>query len=429
MVWIHGGGFRRWNSNRHSYGPKFLVRMGVILVTFNYRLGPYGSMSLNTTDIPGNAGLRDQLAALQWVKNNIAAFGGDDNNITLFGESAGAASVEFHLLSGYFEGLFHRAIMQSGTVLCDWVMKEPDLYSPLKLAGYMGFETDNVEEALRFISQLNAHDVIKATIGIGYGESFKPIVEHEFEGVRSMIKDKPSSLLKQANFSMPIIIGFNSKEQLRNIYNYLQSPEDYFERSNKTFKAKISDYFDLDDEELANAEKMVRHFYIGSEEIGEAIVDDMIEFDSDFTFVYPSIRSSRHYLQSSSAPVYLYMFDYAGARNYMKYRLNMTSTSGAMHADEIGYLFHQSYYDLPTTSMDNMIIYRMTTMWTGFAKTSNPTPQANELLPFTWHSSAGQAEPSYAVLNEFVRMQQLPYFRRMAFWDAFFALYENKTRW
>ncbi|KAI8439888.1 hypothetical protein MSG28_001353 [Choristoneura fumiferana] len=88
-----------------------------------------------------------------------------------------------------------------------------------------------------------------------------------------------------------------------------------------------------------------------------------------------------------------------------------------------------SYYDLPTTSMDNMIIYRMTTMWTGFAKTSNPTPQANELLPFTWHSSAGQAEPSYAVLNEFVRMQQLPYFRRMAFWDAFFALYENKTRW
>ncbi|KAI8439889.1 hypothetical protein MSG28_001353 [Choristoneura fumiferana] len=65
-----------------------------------------------------------------------------------------------------------------------------------------------------------------------------------------------------------------------------------------------------------------------------------------------------------------------------------------------------------------------------YAKIDEDNPfGANELLPFTWHSSAGQAEPSYAVLNEFVRMQQLPYFRRMAFWDAFFALYENKTRW
>lgn len=342
--------------------------MGVILVTFNYRLGPYGFMSLNTTDIPGNAGLRDQLAAMQWVKDNIAAFGGDDNNITLFGESAGAASVEFHLLSKYSEGLFHKAIMQSGSVLCDWVMKEPDFHSPVKLAGYMGFETDDVDEALRFVSQLDAHDLIKATLGIGYGESFKPVVEHEFEGERAMIKDKPSNLLKQAKFSMPVIIGFNSKEQLRNMYNYLQSPEDYFEKSNKTFKAKIGDYFDLDEDELVNAEKMVRHFYIGSEEIGEATVDAMIEFDSDFTFVYPSIRSSRRYEQSSSA-VYLYMFDYAGARNYMKYRLNMTSTTGAVHADEIGYLFDQSYYDLPTTFMDAMIIDRMTIMWTDFAKT------------------------------------------------------------
>ncbi|XP_061706215.1 cholinesterase 2-like [Cydia pomonella] len=426
MVWIHGGGFRRWNSNRSTYGPDFLVTKGVILVTFNYRLGPYGFMSLNRSNIPGNAGLRDQLKALEWIKENIAAFNGDKNNITLFGESAGAASVEFHILSGHSKGLFHKAIMQSGTVLCDWVMNDPDTQAPIKLAKYLGLNTEDIDNALKYISKFDPHDVNKATIDIGYEESFKPIVEYEFENVYTMINDKPSNLLKKMFISIPIIIGFNSKEQQRNINYYLQSP-DYIESAKKTFKAKIDNYFQLGEDELETAEKLVRYFYIGSEDM-KTTVNAMIEFDSDFTFVYPSLRHSRYYTQVNSAPVFLYMFDYAGQRNYMKNRMNLTMEPGAMHADEIGYLFDQSFYTQPDSVMDRIIIERMTSMWTDFAKTSNPTPTATK-VPFSWHPSATEPKFDYAVLSDRVQMAQHPFYQRMAFWDTFFVTYGKKTRW
>lgn len=89
MVYIHGGAFYLGSGDGH--GPDLLVNKDVILVTLNYRLGPYGFLSLGTSEYSGNMGLKDQLAALKWVKRNIDNFGGDANRITIFGESAGEA--------------------------------------------------------------------------------------------------------------------------------------------------------------------------------------------------------------------------------------------------------------------------------------------------------------------------------------------------
>lgn len=116
MVWIHGGGFVGGSGNEESAGPEYLLKKDVILVTLNYRLDALGFLSLDTEDIPGNAGMKDQVAALRWVKKNIKNFGGDPDNITLFGGSAGAACVSYHLVSPMSKGLFNRAIMQSGTI-------------------------------------------------------------------------------------------------------------------------------------------------------------------------------------------------------------------------------------------------------------------------------------------------------------------------
>lgn len=99
MVWIHGGGFVGGSAQSSMYNPKYLVQEEVVVVTVNYRLGPLGFLCLPSVGIYGNMGLKDQRMAFRWVRENISCFGGDPNNVTIFGQSAGAASVHLHYLS------------------------------------------------------------------------------------------------------------------------------------------------------------------------------------------------------------------------------------------------------------------------------------------------------------------------------------------
>ncbi|MFQ6395341.1 carboxylesterase/lipase family protein [Nocardia sp. KC 131] len=112
MVWIHGGAFVRGSNARSIYDGAAFARDGVVMVSLNYRLGISGFAAI--ANAPLNRGLHDQLFALRWVQENIESFGGDPDNVTLFGESAGGMSVATLLASSRSRGLFHRAIMQSG---------------------------------------------------------------------------------------------------------------------------------------------------------------------------------------------------------------------------------------------------------------------------------------------------------------------------
>lgn len=113
IFYIHGGGY--YVSAAKYTGPEILLDEDVVLVTINYRLGPYGFLTLGSPEYSGNMGLEDQLQALHWVRYNIHNFGGDKDNITIYGHSAGGSSVNFHLLSPQSRGLFKRAIAMSGS--------------------------------------------------------------------------------------------------------------------------------------------------------------------------------------------------------------------------------------------------------------------------------------------------------------------------
>ena len=118
LFWIHGGGLTVGSGRIAEHGPQYFMETEqVVIVTINYRLGALGFLSLGTEDVPGNAGLRDQVMALKWVNDNIAFFGGDPQAITIAGESAGGFSVLLHIVSPQSEGLFQRAIIQSGCAL------------------------------------------------------------------------------------------------------------------------------------------------------------------------------------------------------------------------------------------------------------------------------------------------------------------------
>lgn len=118
VFWIHGGGFQYGMGSEVS--PHFLIDEDLILVTFNYRVGPFGFLSTNDDVVPGNMGLKDQSLALAWVSENVKYFGGDPQRITLTGVSAGGASVHYHYLSPTSQGLFKNGISFSGTALARW---------------------------------------------------------------------------------------------------------------------------------------------------------------------------------------------------------------------------------------------------------------------------------------------------------------------
>uniref|UniRef100_A0A336L2V1 Carboxylic ester hydrolase n=1 Tax=Culicoides sonorensis TaxID=179676 RepID=A0A336L2V1_CULSO len=170
LIFIHGGAFINGSSSTTIYGPDYLIENNIIMVSFNYRLNIYGFLSFDDTNlnIPGNAGLKDQNLALKWIKNNIEAFGGDSNNITLCGQSAGGASVNYHLISPLSRNLFNRAIIMAGSAFCPWASIPLDFEVYMKrLVQKLGLKGDESDEIIfRAICESDPEELLRSTLSI-----------------------------------------------------------------------------------------------------------------------------------------------------------------------------------------------------------------------------------------------------------------------
>lgn len=141
MFFIHGGGFYDGSGAHHT--PEFLLEKDIVLVVVQYRLGPLGFASLRTEGIPGNVGLMDIELALQWVQENIEHFGGDARNVTVFGESAGAAAISALMYSPrVVDNLFHKVILQSGASSAPWVWDKEPVEHVREIATIAGCDED-----------------------------------------------------------------------------------------------------------------------------------------------------------------------------------------------------------------------------------------------------------------------------------------------
>lgn len=162
IVYIHGGQFQHGSNNTNLYGPEFLLTQDVVLVVPNYRLGILGFLKLDDLElqVPGNAGLKDQNLALEWVQRNIEKFNGDPNNVTLFGHSAGSMSTHYHLLSSSSKGLFHKAILLSGSVF--WTWGERVEFSLKKFANILNLKSESEREILENLQTLPAETIVEA---------------------------------------------------------------------------------------------------------------------------------------------------------------------------------------------------------------------------------------------------------------------------
>ncbi|CAH0592571.1 unnamed protein product [Chrysodeixis includens] len=363
LVWFYGGAFQVGYAGRSWYGPRFLVKQDIILVTLNYRIGPYGFMCLDVPEVPGNQGLKDQQLALKWIKNNIEAFGGNPDQITIFGESAGARSVNLHLIFSQ-EKLFHQIIMQSGVAEATSSARLPDPSVPLRISEKLGFVTTDTKEALSFLASIDTNLVIAAAVELRL--RYGPCVENNFENVERFIHDFPININKPNLGNLPTLLGANNNEGL--LQFGAKSAEEILENPN-VFRDYISNNFNFTSEELNEMEQLVRNFYIGDEIVSEDVVDGLMHAYSDLMYHYPTVRSIQKYLDNGLKNIYYYLFSYDGERNFFKTQLNITA-AGAAHADELGYFFDipALFMDENITPEDQLMINRVTRLWANFAK-------------------------------------------------------------
>ncbi|KAJ0183510.1 hypothetical protein K1T71_001486 [Dendrolimus kikuchii] len=218
MFWIHGGGFVAGSGNDDLYGPEFLVRLGVILVTFNYRLGALGFLSLDTEDIPGNAGMKDQVAALRWVSKNISNFGGDPNNITIFGQSAGGICVSYFLISPMTKGFFRRAIVMSGAAPCFWGEAFEPRERALTLAKQLGCYSQDDKELSEFFQSQPLENLVNLQLHVVHNHKpydilFSIVDEKQFGNKERFFYGDPIEALKHnTHEEVDVIHGYTKDE-------------------------------------------------------------------------------------------------------------------------------------------------------------------------------------------------------------------------
>lgn len=389
MFWIHGGGFTMGSSHSVIYGPEYLITQDVVLVTFNYRLGVLGFLSLEDSSlgVSGNAGLKDMVLALKWVQSNIKKFSGDPNNVTIFGESAGGASVHLLMLSPMAKGLFHKAIIQSGCALNSWARGKK--HSAYLLAEILGIESNDDRIILEQLQKMSMEELYGAanklvdTFYVGKVRPFGPIVERE-SSKSPFLSEEPISLIRSGRYhKVPLIMGYCSREGML-VYSTFNTTKGTYLLTEETI-VPYSMNLRIGSDRYNSTMNNIKNFYFNGRDPLET-KDDIFRLYTDNFFLLDVYNSARYFSKTMNEPIYFYRFSLDTALNFMKYLYSIEET-GACHADDFAYLFKNGFTpeDIEPGSLEYVGIQKMIKLWANFAKYGNPTPNdQDELLSTTW---------------------------------------------
>ena len=395
MVWIYGGGFTIGATSVSLYDGSNLAKKGVILVSVSYRLGAFGFMAhpeltREQGGHSGNYGLMDQIAGLQWVKRNIAAFGGDPNRVTIFGESAGGISVSMLSASPLAKGLFRGAISESG-----------GNFAPERQGREGGENMDSLTTAEKngaaFLAKLgaasiadarkrSAEDVLKSSPP-GLGGSW-PI----FDGY--VLLGDQYKLYKAGRYNdTPVLIGTNSDE------GALFVP---FAKADAYQKNIRSGYGEYADKVLAA--------YPGSTD-AEALRSSRDMF-RDATFAWPTWTWARLQSKTGKGKVFVYYFShwppYPDKPQFKDW--------GAAHAGEIAYVFGNFSATMPAADADRSVSDMVSSYWVNFAKSGDPNGAGLPRWPAFTNTSAQVMN-----LTDSSKDVDVPNIQKLEVLDGYFA--------
>ncbi|CAD6234006.1 GSCOCT00007470001.2-RA-CDS, partial [Cotesia congregata] len=378
LFWIHGGGFAYGHGNDYKLGPDYLVKKDVILVTFNYRLNIFGFLNLDDEESPGNQGLKDQVMALKWVKQNIANFGGDPNLVTIFGESAGSSSVHYLTLTPLAKGLFQRAIMQSGVATNPWAYTSLSMKEEAeKIAdNKLGKKTSDTKELIEFLQTIEAHDLIDAVQSFVNQTNRYVNVNRFVPSVDSKSKTPflsiPIVVQAQSGIKVPHIIGYNSDEAIILLaglqevdYSEINTNEDMLLPSNekKFLQARNVSVSD------------VKKFFMGDKEISQKNDQLFLNLASASSFDINIHDIVAIQAKLSGIPTYFYKFDHYSKETAVVQQLVGTDLEGTSLTEDLYYFWYQKVLDdrkikQPTSfPIEHLIQQRFFELWINFAKT------------------------------------------------------------
>ncbi|XP_049851783.1 esterase FE4-like [Schistocerca gregaria] len=430
MVWLHGGGFVWGSGSADCYGPDVLMHAAIVLVTLNYRLGVLGFLSTQDEVVPGNMGLKDQVAALRWVRDNIASFGGDPNNVTIFGESAGAASVHYHLLSPLSKGLFHKAIMQSGSALSMWAAADGIREKSFKLGELLGCHTDSSEELVQFLRGVDPHKLVetfpkvvpeKEQMG-ALTVAFVPCVEKEHSG--AFLTEEPLVLMTQGRFHrVPVIVGGTSGEGIAMLaLTGILKDTEKMDFMIDNFELVFGDSLLIKD---LHTRKTVcdklKQFYFGN-----TSPDDrhrrLVLMCADLHFNMGSDITARLIASAPNPPqIYRYQFSFESDLALTS-RMVDRRFPGATHTAELCYLFlfADNRQDINKDSHQHTVRSIMASLWTNFAKTGDPTYELNDVVTEHWPAYTLE-DPAFADIGQELKIKRninSQYFN--FWWDTYY---------
>ena len=368
MVWIHGGAFRSGSSASPLYeGTALAARGDVVVVSINYRLGALGFLAhpdLAPAGEPfGSWGLLDCVEALRWVQANIAAFGGDPGNVTVFGESAGAAAVSMLCVMPSAAGLFHKAAVQSGAPLAVNIDTATKLAE--QLAERVGAPSVPALREVPVADLLAAQTELEATAAI----AFVPVID----GVTVPLARPLKTLAGGSAAGVPMLIGTNVDEWK------LWAPADPHSRDldEDRLRSRLARSFPTD--ALEGLIAAVRDARAARGE-SSAPNDVFYAIESERVFRVPSLRVAD--LQSAHAPTFVYLFAWGSPA--------MRGWLGACHGLEIAFVFgNQGRGDLAAFTgagpEADALAERMMDAWLAFARTGDPSTPS---LPWPAHDPA-----------------------------------------
>ncbi|SPP84097.1 esterase B1-like isoform X1 [Drosophila guanche] len=439
IVFFFGGGFEKGDPTTDLHGPDYFMMQDVVVVTISYRVGPLGFLLLNdpAVGVPGNAGLKDQVLGLQWITANAASFNADPNNVTAFGESAGAASVHYLMLNPKAEGLFHKAILQSGNVLCTWAQC-PITDMPQRLAGNLGMENANTATdamILDYLQALPGEQLVKPYL-LSQAEhmddclfQFGPMVE-PYKTEHCVLPKPPSELLSTAwGNKIPLLMSGTSFEGLLMyarvfVAPYLltslkDQPEHMLPREEKRARPRTM---------ARSLGQRLRALHFGESALAmspEGVLA-YCEYASYKVFWLPILRVIRSRLRQtcSCAPTYLYRFDFDSPTfNHQRIKYVGDKLRGVAHVDDHSYLWFGSFaWKLDKHTPEYLTIERMIDIVTSFARSSNPNcPKVAEQLPRTkeWLPlDSRQSTVECLNISDSIKMIELPELQKLSVWES-----------
>jgi para-nitrobenzyl esterase len=350
LVWIYGGGFSFGSTSEPVYSGEALANKGVVLVSVAYRVGQIGFLAHpelsaeNPNHVSGNYGLLDMIAGLKWVQDNISAFGGDPDKVTIFGESAGGIAVSMLCASPLAKGLFHGAISQSG-----------GSFGPPRPTTYPGENLKTLSDAesggekymknagASSLAELREMPADSLPGGWGIGNAW-PIIDGY------VIPDDQYKLYEAGKYNdVPILVGYNSDEGLS------------FTRTNdpKEFIASVSQRYGT------FAEPLLKAYPVGDTTVPKTARD----LARDAAFGWHTWSWARLQAKTGKSAVYFYYFD-----QHPDYPEDSPKYGqGSPHGQDVAYVFqHLDMSNPDLSSTDEQISEAMATYWTNFSKQGHP---------------------------------------------------------